>query len=174
MCEASSASSDESSESDELVTPQRGRRQATRVGRGPLSEVESESGDEEICTRQAAKRVRLAPSTELRAITPPGVEAGEAVRIFFKARLIQEASSFAVPEDFDDEDEREAYLERAGRAVARLKEAHGGEWMRGAKPKDRSVLRSMREELVDLISRGAARHNEPGRGEGSVSRSLQW
>ena len=170
----SSASTDESSESDELTTPRRGRKSASRAGRGPLSGVESESGEEDVHTQRAAKRVRLAPSTELREITPPGLEAGEAVKIFFKSQLVQEASSFTIPDDFDDEDEREAYLERAGRAMIRLKESYGCEWMRGAKPRDKPALRSMREELVDLISRGAAGHGGQGRGVDAVCRSLQW
>ncbi|KAL3918776.1 MAG: hypothetical protein SGPRY_005879, partial [Prymnesium sp.] len=82
----------------------------------------------------------------LKAITTPDLTAGEAVRIFIKPRPIQEASSNSIPMDFDDADKHEAYQERAGRAVVRLKEAHGAGWLRGVKLKDARALRCIREE----------------------------
>lgn len=101
--------------------------------------------------------------------------AGEAVKVFlFKAKPIREAASYEVPADFDDEEEHEAYLERAGRAVARLREAHGGEWLRGAKSRDAAALRSMREDLVDIFSREAARKGLSEREASSTGRSLRW
>lgn len=66
--EDSSASSEDRSNSAELATPKRRRTSAARMARGALSEAEPESGDERARTSQAAKR---APSTELKAITPP-------------------------------------------------------------------------------------------------------
>lgn len=71
-------------------------------------------------------------------ITPPTLTPGEAVKIFFKPQLIQDACSYTIPEDSDEEEEQEAYRERAGRAILRLKESHGAEWIRlapsGGKP----------------------------------------
>ncbi|KAL3922870.1 MAG: hypothetical protein SGPRY_004405, partial [Prymnesium sp.] len=57
---------------------------------------------------------------------------------FFKQKQIQEASSYCIPEDSDDEEELEAY--GRGRALAQLKEAHGSKWIKGARPKDERVL----------------------------------
>ena len=155
----------ERSDSDEPVTPPPPTRKSSlRRGKRPLSESEAESEVEVECiTRRAGKMVRLAPEVELTAITPASMSTSEAVRVFFKPRQIQEASSYSIPDDFDDEDEREAYRERAGRALLRLKEAYGSEWIRGDRPKDERALRSMREEVIDIASRCAARLS---RGEG--------
>ncbi|KAL3914678.1 MAG: hypothetical protein SGPRY_007544 [Prymnesium sp.] len=148
-----SSEDSEASDSGEPTTPRSSLRTALRSGRRPLSDVEAESDEEGASTRHVKKRVRLAPTLELKAITPTSLTAGEAVKIFFKPRPVHETSSYSIPEDIDDADEHDAYLEPAGRALVRLKEAHGAEWLRGVRPKDAHALRCVREELVDLISR---------------------
>lgn len=160
----SSEDSGDSSDGDEMTTPPKRRSRPRRAaGRGVLSAAESESEEEEAHTRRVAKRVRLA---RLKAITPPEMATGEAVKVLFKAKPTQEAASYEVPADFDNDEEHEAYLERAGRAVAWLKEAHGEEWLRGCKPKDVAALWSMREEQVDIVSRrGDEKGPERARGE---------
>ncbi|KAL3896523.1 MAG: hypothetical protein SGPRY_013253, partial [Prymnesium sp.] len=160
-------------DSDEPMTPQPSRRRPSlRRGKRPLSESEAESEAEVEClTRRAGKVVRLAPEVELTAITPVSMSTSEAVRVFFKPKQIQEASSYSIPDDFDDEDERDAYRERAGRALARLREAYGLEWIRGARPKDERALRSMREEVIDIVSRCAAKLSR-GEGERAEGRPL--
>ncbi|KAL3902663.1 MAG: hypothetical protein SGPRY_011974, partial [Prymnesium sp.] len=99
-----------------------------------LSDTEAESGAEEGLDERAAKRVRLSPEMEL------------------VAKPIQDACSYMVPEDYDDDDEQEAYRERAGRALLRLKDSYGSQWIRKARPKDEKELKSMREEVIDIIS----------------------
>ena len=96
--------------------------------------------------------MHIAPETELKAITPPSMAPDDAVKIFFKLRQIQEASSYTIPEDADDDEEREAYRERAGRALARLRETHGSGWIRGSRPKDERALRSI--IIIIISSRG--------------------
>ncbi|KAL3930214.1 MAG: hypothetical protein SGPRY_001635, partial [Prymnesium sp.] len=138
-------------DSDEPMTPPPSKRKSSlRQGKRPLSESEAESEAEVEClTRSAGKR-------------------GGASLLQTKAD--PEVSSYSIPDDFDDEDEHEAYRERAGRALARLKEAYGSEWILGARPKDERALRSMREEVIDIVSRCAARLS---RGEGERAEGRQ-
>lgn len=142
----------ETSDSDERTTPPRVRKPSLRRGKRPLSDTEPDSDREGECATKGARRVRLlAPEVELKAITPASMRAVEAMKIFFKPKEIQEAASFIIPGDVDNEDEQEAYRQRAGRALARLKESCGSDWLRGSRPKDERALRSVREELIDVI-----------------------
>lgn len=136
-----SSACSEDSDSEEKLTPRRGSSRVPKKGRGPLWDVGSESEGEDARTQRASKRVRLAPAVDFHAITPASMDPCEAVNMFFKPKPIQEASSFTIPEDVNDIEEQEAYLERAGRALARLKETHGSSLLRDARPRDAKKLR---------------------------------
>lgn len=78
-----------------------------------------------------------------------------------------------MPDDLDNEEEQEAYRERVGRALARLKETYGSEWIRGTRPKDERALKCMREEVIDIISRWNNRQtSREGGSSGERSRAL--
>lgn len=112
-----SSEDSEDNESDEPASPRRRRGPAARRTQRPLSETEAESEANEESPAWTPKRVCISRETELQAITSLTLTPGEAVEILFK-QLIQEACSFSIPEDFDDEEEQEAFCERAGAGVA--------------------------------------------------------
>lgn len=81
---ASASEDSEASDSDDgMRTPPRGRRPVMRRDKRPRSDTEAESEEGEVCVTKEARRVRLAPEVELKAITPPQMEPGEAMRVFF-------------------------------------------------------------------------------------------
>lgn len=105
--EDSAREDSENSDSDEFRTPRRGRRPALRRDLQVPSDTEAESEAGEWPDERAAKKVRMSPETELMVITPLTLTADEAIKIFFKAKLIHKACSYgAVPDDSDDEEEQ--------------------------------------------------------------------
>lgn len=128
----SDASSSESDSSDEEDREQRKRRSALKQpGTGPKRSRHAESADDTDVEDKAEygkkKSVRHDLRTELKVITPTGVALLLAAAILFKEAGVREAASFAMPTDWDDE-EREAYEGRAGRAVSRLRAVIEDKW----------------------------------------------
>lgn len=74
-----------------------------------------------------------------------------------------------MPEDWADEDERDAYEGRAGRAVSRLKATLGDNWPAAQKPADLDELREVREEIMDRLVRVRAAPSQAGHG---IARNL--
>lgn len=148
-------SESESSENEERPTK---RRSATRSRKGDVwkrrgrpEESGRETDMEDREEQRRRKKVRLDPKTELRAITPRGVEPLPAAAILFKEAGIREAASFTMPEDWEDAEERGAYEGMAGRAISRLKAVLGAHWPLEERLRSADDLREAREEVLEQL-----------------------
>lgn len=56
-----------------------------------------------------------------------------------------------MPRDWEDEEERNAFEGRAGRAVSRLKAVLGDSWPGGSRPDSMEALRELREEIIERL-----------------------
>lgn len=101
--ESSSESDTESSEDEEPRPKRRSAMRHASQSRKRHRPEESE-GDTDLEDKECRqpRTVRLDPRTELRAITPRGVEPLQAAAILLKEAGVREAASFTVPEDWQD------------------------------------------------------------------------
>ncbi|KAL3928780.1 MAG: hypothetical protein SGPRY_002248, partial [Prymnesium sp.] len=156
--DSTSSSEMDSSGVEETAPPRKSALKNAQRGAGKRQRADSE-GETDVEDRSGhnKKSVRLDPRTELKAITPKGVETLHAAAVLFKEASRREAASFVLPEDWEDAEERDAYEGRAGRAIDRLKTMLAEEWPGQGRSRDMEELRELREEVMDKLLRiGAA------------------
>lgn len=68
-----------------------------------------------------------------------------------------------VPRSWDEPDESEAYMRRAGKAVARLRDTLGDAWPLRRRPKDMTELRFMRDDILEALGAGRGAVPRPAR-----------